>query len=139
MANAVWLHCAQLLYSLHVMSCHAAAAAGGTTFFTENGRPQWTPRTRLKRQKHGNLSPYARKKPGSPFFLPLGQLPMWFLGRFKTKSFVPLPRVWGLLNVLSLSLNRTKDLRHRLISLTSRNTPREATRRWPSSDRPSIE
>jgi hypothetical protein len=68
-----------------------------TTFFTENGRPQWTPRTRLKRQKHGNLSPYARKKPGSPFFLHLEQLPMWFLGRFETKSFVSLPRVRGLI------------------------------------------
>ena len=34
---------------------------------------------------------------GYEYSCTLGQLPMWFLGRFGLKDFVPLPRVAGLL------------------------------------------
>ena len=76
--------------SVHKRPLSTAAAAA------KSGRPQSTLGTRLERQKRGIISFCARKKPASPFFLPLGQLPMWFLGRFGLKDFVPLPRVAGL-------------------------------------------
>jgi hypothetical protein len=76
--------------SVHKRPLSTAAAAA------KSGRPQSTLGTRLERQKRGIVSFCARKKPASPFFLPLGQLPMWFLGRFGLKDFVPLPRVAGL-------------------------------------------
>ena len=76
--------------SVHKRPLSTAAAAA------KSGRPQSTLGTRLERQKRGIISFCARKKPASPFFLPLGQLLMWFLGRFGLKDFVPLPRVAGL-------------------------------------------
>ena len=57
--------------------------------------PQRTLGTRLGRQKRGNLCFSARKKPASPTFVPLGQLPMWFLGRYLAGGFVLLPGLPG--------------------------------------------
>ena len=71
----------------------AAAAA-------KSGRPQSTLGTRLERQKRGNPRFSARKKPASPLFLPLGQLPTWFLGRYLSKGFVLLPGVATLLDLV---------------------------------------
>ena len=38
---------------------------------------------------------YVENKPGSPTSLLLGQLSMWFLGRFISKGFVLLPELRG--------------------------------------------
>ena len=73
--------------SVHKRPLSTAAAAA------KSGRPQRTLGTRLERQKRGNPRFSARKKPASPLFLPLGQLPTWFLGRYLSKGFVLLPGV----------------------------------------------
>ena len=88
--------------SVHKRPLSTAAAAA------KSGRPQRTLGTRLERQKRGNLRFFARKKPASPLFLPLGQLPTWFLGRYLSKGFVLLPGVAGL-HVLS-PVTQNRDL-----------------------------
>ena len=52
--------------------------------------------TRLKPVKLNKRPLYAQKKTGSPAFLVLGQLPMWFLGRFIFERFRSITRVRGL-------------------------------------------